>query len=107
MILRTKSGTARLTVVDKSTQTETLIKLSDYLTPKQQRSVAAKPDFIWQFAQRLKQEYARKGQDVSVFARVRVSVNGKPRRPLVNPEADLAAVPWEPLKHSNWLLPSN
>ena len=106
MMLRAKSGRAKFTVRNKSSNKITTIKLSDYLTPKQQRNVGTKPDFIWQFAQRLKADYAEKGQDVSVYARVRVSVNGKPHKLLVDGSTDLAAIPWEPLKHSNWLLPS-
>jgi hypothetical protein len=106
MMLRTKSGRATFTVKDKNTGEITRIKLSEYLSTKQIRSVSAKPDFIWQFAQRLKDHYAAKGQDVQVFARVRVSVNGKPFKLLVDGSTDLAAVPWEHLKHSEWLLPS-
>lgn len=106
MMLRAKSGKAKFTVKDKSSNKITTIKLSDYLTPKQRRSVGTKPDFIWQFAQHLKAAYAKKGQDVSVYAQVSVSVNGKPRRLLVDGTEDLAAIPWEPFKHSDWLLPS-
>ena len=106
MMLRSKSSSARFTVVDKTTNETIRVKLSDYLSPKQRRNIGAKPDFIWQFAQRLKKEYAEQGRDVSVYARVRVSVNGKPNKPFVDETVDLAAVPWEPFKHSDWLLPS-
>ena len=52
----------------------------DYLTKKQQRGAASKPDFIWQFAQHLKKEYAQKGKDIQVFVNAYVSVNGKPSK---------------------------
>jgi len=107
MMLRTKSGIAQFTVKDKESDEITAVNLKDYVTPKQQRSLATKPDFIWQFAQRLKKEYAEKGKDVGVYAKVRVSVNGKPYKLLVTNTVDLAAVPWQPFQHSQWLLPSN
>ena len=106
MMLRTKSATAIYKVVDKETQKETTVKLNDYLTRKQKHGVASKPDFIWQFAQRLKQEYAEKGQDIEVYVNAYVSVNGRPRAQFINPEIDLAALEWNTFKHSEWILPS-
>ncbi|MBO3115447.1 HTTM domain-containing protein [Winogradskyella sp. DF17] len=106
MMLRTKRGRANFNVVDKATNNSTRINMSDYLTPKQYNSVAAKPDFIWQFAQHLKHEYALKGEDVKVFARVFVSVNGKPSKQLIDPKIDLASEEWHHFKHHSWILPS-
>ncbi|WP_370390111.1 HTTM domain-containing protein [uncultured Winogradskyella sp.] len=106
MMLRTKSGSASFTVVDKETNKSSIVKLKDHLTKKQQSRVATKPDFIWQFAQYLKQEYAEKGQDVEVFARVYVSVNGKPYKQLIDPKVDLASTEWHHFKHHDWILPS-
>lgn len=106
MMLRTKNGIASFRVVDKKTGKVTMVNLEDYLTKKQRRSVKTKPDVIWQFAQRLKQEYAQKDQDVAVYASVFVSVNGRPKKQLIDPEVDLASVKWNPFKHSDWILPS-
>ena len=107
MMLRTKGGSTSYKVVDKATNEVIQINLNDYLTKKQQRGATTKPDFIWQFAQRLKKEYAKQGRDVQVFVSAYVSVNGRPYKQLVNPEIDLAAVPWSHFKHSDWLLPSD
>ncbi len=106
MMLRSKHGVAIYKVVDKATNKTTVVNLNDYLTLKQQRPVASKPDVIWQFAQRLKKEYAKEGKDVSVFVDCRISLNGKPYKRLINQETDLAAVAWETFKHSPWILPS-
>jgi hypothetical protein len=106
MMLRTKSGSASFTVVDKETNKSSIVKLKDHLTKKQQSRVATKPDFIWQFAQYLKQEYAKKGQDVEVFATVYVSVDGKPYKQLIDPKVDLASEEWHHFKHHDWILPS-
>lgn len=106
MMLRAKSGMANYKVIDKATGKELPIRLTDYLTQKQIRGAKAKPDIIWQFSQRLKKDFADKGFEVQVFVTCFVSVNGKPRQQLIDPNVDLANVPWEPFKHSSWILPS-
>lgn len=107
MMLRTKHGIATYTVIDKNTGEKTFIKMSDYLTPKQVRSASTKPDFIWQFAQRLKKIYKDKGTDIQVFVNTQVSLNGSKYSPLIDSKIDLANVSWKHFKHSPWLLPQN
>lgn len=106
MMLRSKYGVVTYTVQDKATGEKTVISLDDYLTKKQQRSASTKPDVIWQFSQYLKEEFKAKEQDVAVYIDCRISVNGKPLKRLINPDIDIASLPWEPLKHSDWILPS-
>ncbi len=106
MMLRTKSGKTNYRVIDKETNAVTTIKLDDYLTKKQQRGATTKPDVIWQFAQHLKKDFARQGKDVKIYVSAYVSVNGRPFKQLINPEIDLASVPWETFKHGDWILPS-
>ena len=95
----------QFTVRDKETGSTQLIKLDDFLTRRQIRRVAAYPDFIWQFAQRLRQHYAAMGKDVAVYANGRVSINRKPAAPFIDPEVDLASEPWDHLRHHPWILP--
>lgn len=106
MMLRSKYGIAKYKVVNKKTQQVTRVKLSNYLTAKQTRLASSKPDVIWQFAQRLKKEYNKKGQDVAVFVDCKVKVNGRDYKQLTNPKVDLAEVKWQTFKHANWILPS-
>ena len=106
MMLRSKSGSAVYYVVNKKTNETTIVNLDDYLTKKQQRPASTKPDVIWQFSQRLKKDYAAKGQDISVFVDCRIRVNGRPLRRLIDKEVDLAAEEWPIFKHSHWILPS-
>ncbi|RAV27560.1 HTTM domain-containing protein [Sinomicrobium soli] len=106
MMLRSKGGYIRFKVVDKQTGATETISPKDRLTVKQQRMIATKPDVIWQFAQRLKKEYARQGKDVAVYAIGKVSVNRKPLHALIDPETDLASVKWDPFRHSPWILPA-
>jgi len=106
MMLRSKSGYTNFKVVNTATNKTTPINLTQYLTKKQIRSVNYKPDFMWQFAQYLKKEYKKKGEDVQVFVSAQVSVNGKPHQHLINEKVDLANVKWNVFKHNDWILPS-
>ncbi|MGB3606324.1 MAG: HTTM domain-containing protein [Psychroserpens sp.] len=107
MMLRSKRGTTNFRVVDKETNAVIKVNLNDYLTKKQVRAASVKPDFMWQFAQRLKDIYAKKGRDVGVYVSAYVSVNGRPSQQLIDPKVDLANEKWHHFKHHDWILPSN
>jgi hypothetical protein len=107
MMLRSKSGRSYFYVIDKNTNKKTVVDLNEYLTKKQKHQVSTKPDVIWQFAQRIKQQYESVGQDVSVYVDSYISVNGRTYKKLIDPETDLANIEWNAFKHSPWLLPSN
>ncbi|WP_396602424.1 HTTM domain-containing protein [Algibacter sp. R77976] len=106
MMLRVKSGQTSFWVKDHATEKRTKVNLNNYLSTKQKRSVRTKPDVMWQFAQRLKQKYKEDGQDVSIYVKSKVSINGKPYKTFINPDIDIANVEWNTFKHSNWILPS-
>lgn len=106
MMLRTKSGSVTVHVVDKNTGEKTRIDLYNRLTSKQRNGLATKPDFMWQFAQRLKKEYALQGQDVAVYISSRVSVNHRPMQPFIDSNVDLASQKWSHFKHHTWILPA-
>lgn len=106
MMLRNRNGTVQYTVVRKDTGERIPIDPAEYVTRKQMRMVSAYPDCIWQFAQYLESRYASKGIPIEVYADARVSINGRPPRPLVDPSVDLAAEPWDHFRHHSWLLPS-
>ncbi|NNJ88563.1 MAG: HTTM domain-containing protein [Eudoraea sp.] len=106
MMLRSRSGYVQFVVVNKDTGAKTIESPNLYLTPKQLDKVSCYPDFIWQFAQYLKEEYSARGQQISVFAKSKVSINGKPLAAFTDPSVDLAAVKWDHLHHHSWILPS-
>ncbi|WOD45098.1 HTTM domain-containing protein [Hwangdonia lutea] len=106
MMLRAKSGRTTYTIENKATGKSYTVNLDDYLTVKQKRLASAKPDAIWQFSQRLKEQFKKDGQDISVYVNCKVSVNGKPYKQFINPDVDLANVPWNYFKHNHWILPS-
>ena len=62
------------------------------------------PDMMWQFAQYLKKEKGKEGKNVAVYVEAKVSLNGHPKRQLIDSNVDLASVPWEPFKHAEWIL---
>ena len=106
MMLRSKGGYATYTVKNHTQNTSEIVKLKDYLSPKQVRLASSKPDIMWQFAQHLKSVYAEKGDSISVYVKARVSVNGRPAKQLINSDVDLANEEWSAWKHSEWILPS-
>ncbi|RZV70910.1 MAG: HTTM domain-containing protein [Flavobacteriaceae bacterium] len=106
MMLRSKHGLTNYRLIDKQTGEKTDVNLNNYLSPKQKRIATTKPDVIWQFAQHLKREYAKEGKDISVFVSGNLSINGKEYKPFIDSEVDLAAVEWDALRHSEWILPS-
>lgn len=106
MMLRGKGGKEQFKVVEKGTQDTIFIDNKEYLSRKQRYAMPSKPDLIWQFAQRLKKEYAKKGKDVEVYVEGKVSVNGGPYHPFIDPHVDLAAEKWHHFKHNEWILPS-
>lgn len=109
MMLRAKSGATNFYVVDKSDamETRTRVDLSELLSRQQRGDFGVKPDMIWQLAQRIKSEYEKEGKDVKVFAESRVRLNGSQAELLIDPDVDLASVPWEHFNHSDWILDEN
>ena len=41
---------------------------------------------------------------MAVFAEAKISLNGHPKRQLIDSGVDLASVSWEPFKHATWIL---
>jgi hypothetical protein len=104
MMLRTKSSSTSIKIVNNTTGKTFYIDKNDYLTKKQQRSMMSKPDGIWQFTQRLAEEYRQKGEDIEIYVNAKVSVNGGPYRTLVDPEQDFAKAKWDYFFHNDWVL---
>ena len=106
MMLRSRSGTIRFKIVNKESGKSEYVKLDEHLTKKQKRKVACYPDFAWQFAQYLKEEYAKKGEDIQIYAINRVRVNQGKFSQFIDPEVDLGSVQWKHFSHNEWILPS-
>ena len=76
-----------------------------YLTPWQLQSMSGNPDMILQFAHFLAEKHEKEGHPgVEVRALAKVSLNGRPFRPLVDPEINLAQQERSLLSYP-WVLP--
>jgi vitamin K-dependent gamma-carboxylase len=81
------------------------VDVDAHLARWQSMRMATRPQmihqFCWQMAENVRAQGARQ---VQCFADVRVALNGRPLRPIVDPKIDLAAVPrsWLP---AAWILP--
>jgi len=104
MMLRSRSGYSHFTVYDSKSGNRIFYDLHSKLTPKQINSVSDKPDAIWQMAQRIKQEYAAQGKEVSIFVDCQISINQKPYRQLIDDKVDLGKASWDYFWHNDWIL---
>ena len=59
---------------------------------------------IWQLAQRIKNEYLEKGEEIEIYVDTKISLNGRPYKKLIDPNVDLASVSWSTWKHSDWII---
>lgn len=77
---------------------------SRYLTRRQVELASVEPAKILQLAHQIEREFVQKGYtDVEVRADTRVSLNGRPSRPIVDPEVDLSEKPYD-VRHREWIL---
>lgn len=106
MMTRNKSGSGSIEIVDLRTNRKTRVNAGKYLKPHQNYSFYRYPDLVWQFTQFLKAEYAKEGMDsISIYVKTNVSLNGRPRQNLIDPNFDFATYPkWERFKHKKWLV---
>ncbi len=105
MMLRSRAGITDFNLVNLENGDSFKVNLDAYLTSKQKEKVVAYPDFMWQFAQHLKKEHAKKGEKVSVFVSSKISINGKPFKEFINPKIDMANTDWDHFRHHEWILP--
>jgi hypothetical protein len=104
MMLRSKGGSASFRIKNLETGKTEYVKLDDYLTTKQKRNLL-KPDGIYQFTQRLKKEYAKKNTPIEIYARIKVSLNGRAPELFIDPQLDLTTIEWNYFNHNDWILP--
>ena len=72
------------------------------LSPKQANTLATKPDFIWQYCQRIKQEYS--GKNISIFIDCKNNINNGEFKTLIDPKQDFAKAKWNYFWHNEWVL---
>jgi hypothetical protein len=105
MMLRERSGFINIRIVDNLTKTESFYDFRKNLSSKQAKQLAAKPDFIWQYCQKIKDEY--KGKDISIYIDCKNAINRKKYHTLIDPKYDMAKAQWSHFKHNEWILLQN
>ena len=99
-----KAGNAEFTVRDANGYYE-IVDNDEFLTPLQEKMMAAQPDMIVQYAHILKDHYKQKGfASPQVYVDSYVTLNGRLGKPLIDPAIDLAQVQ-DSFSHKSWILP--
>ena len=107
MMLNSKNGTISYVITDPVTKQSWEVDVRRYLTRSQYGQAATCPDMILQMAHHLSRAEAAAHNytnPLQVRAISRVSLNGRPKQPMIDPTVNLAAEPRN-LKHAHWILP--
>ena len=105
MKLRNKSGTLKLTATETSTGESWTIDQRDYLSSRQRSKIRGRPDMIVLFSHYLEDELRDEGYgNVEIRAEANISLNGRPRQLLIDPQLDLTTVD-RSLRPYPWILP--
>jgi len=105
MMLRSRTGTLGIKLKDIKNKQLEYVKLKDYLTRSQIRTVATHPDALYWFLQKLKKDYDAKGwTDYKIYVRNRVSVNGGEYFYQYDHTKDMRNVEWHFFRHDDWIL---
>ena len=106
MKLRDKRGEMTFVAVDPvARKIYPLDGLEAALTPGQRRMMIHDPEMMRQFAHWLKDKMQEAGYPkLQVRARTDISLNGRPKQPLIDPEVDLASLP-ATFGPATWIVP--
>ena len=102
MMLRSTSGTTRYKIYNVN-KDSTYTHKPKILTRKQQSLLNTRPDVIWQYAQYLKKEEAKKGNTIKVYAISKKKLNNRHYQEFIDPNVDLANTKWEFFNHATWI----
>jgi len=101
MMLRERNGYITIKIKDTISGEESIYNYRKNLTDKQAQNLATKPDFIWQYCQRIKEEY--KGKPIAIYIDCKNSINRKEYKTLIDPKFDMAKAKWSHFKHNEWI----
>ncbi|MTB52583.1 HTTM domain-containing protein [Lewinella sp. W8] len=104
MMLRSKQGLGTFLLVDRATGAEEIVRPKNRLTRRQYQKMSTHPDMILQYAHYLRDERAAAGQEVAVYGRFRVRLNGRSRHQFIDPEVDLATTEWQWWGRKDWVM---
>jgi len=104
MMLRDKDGMAVFLIRDPDSGRSWLAEPSEYLTERQVRTMVGRPEMLRLFAHHLERIWRDRHStgNVAVHALTAVSLNGRPSRPLVDPERDLTEIAFS-MRPADWI----
>lgn len=102
MMLRERSGYINIKIKDNNTNEVFIYNYNKDLTPYQAKNLATKPDFIWQYCQRIKKEYAHK--NISIYIDCKNSINRGEYKTLIDPKQDFTKAKWDYFFHNEWII---
>ena len=102
MMLRERNGYITIQIKDLKTGNVSIYDYRKNLTDKQAQNLATKPDFIWQYCQRIKEEY--KGKPIAIYIECKNSINRKEYKTLIDPKFNMANAEWSHFKHNEWIV---
>jgi hypothetical protein len=109
MKLRDKKSRGVFTVIDaESGETWTVDEKKQriHMSSTQRKRMLVRPQMIVQYARFLRENYRNLGvQNPIVHAQIEASLNGRPFRPLIDPEANLAELDYTLFRTPAWVLP--
>ena len=103
MMLRSKQGFGSFTEEDRKTGESRIIYPKKHLSSKQARKMYTHPDMILQFAHFIAEQNRNKGREVSVYATIMVSLNGRDAKLFTDPTVDLSQENWSYFSPPKWI----
>ncbi len=105
MKLRSKQGSLYFIARDPETGREQMLHISKDLTDRQIGKMTGRPDMILQYAHFARDRLKTRGmKNPEIYAKTSISLNFKPRRPLIDPNANLSEKEYSVWFHNDWIL---
>lgn len=106
VMVRAKGGATTFLVRQKETGREYHVSPREYVTAFQENEMDGQPDLVLQLAHHIRRDFAARGfGDVEVRVESKVSLNGRPGAPMIDPNVDLTTVE-DGLLPVTWILPA-
>lgn len=102
MMLRERKGYITIKIKDNDSGSMIHYDYNKNLTSKQINNLATKPDFIWQYCQRIKKEYEKK--NISIYIDCQNSINRGEYKILIDPRQDFVKAEWDYFWHNQWIV---
>ena len=107
MKLRDKNGKISYEIKDPNSGNSWKLDPEIYLNERQLRKLSTRPNLMIQFAHFAEEQFRKKGfEDVEVRASARVSLNGRKKQLIIDPNVDLSKEK-ESIWPAKWILPLN